>query len=179
MSDPVNAALLLLRLIIGGVFVAHGVKHALGREKTSAWFGSLGFKAPQLQWFLSTSTEIGAGLLLILGLLTGLGSLAIIATMFVAYWVNHRKAGFFITSFMKEGIDVEGYEYVLALAVATAALAIAGPGEISLDWNIEIDGVSLAALLDGWAGAILAGGGIAAGIGQVIAFWRPAKSERH
>ena len=173
MSDPVNTALFILRLVIGAIFLAHGIKHSLGRQKTSAWFASLGFKAPQLQWFLSTATEIGAGLLLALGLVTGLASAAIVATMFVAYWVNHRKAGFFITAFMKEGIDVEGYEYVLTLAVAAAAVAIAGPGEISIDHLIEIGEVSLSHLLDGWVGAALAIGGIGAGIGQLITFWRP------
>lgn len=174
-SDPVSVALLLVRLIIGGVFLAHGIKHARGRQKTTNWFASLGFKAPGLQWFLSTATEIGAGLLIVLGLLTGPAALAIIATMVVAYWVNHRAAGFFITAFMKDGIDVEGYEYVLTLAVGAAALAVAGPGEFSLDWIIELDGVPLAALLDGWIGALLAVGGIAAAAGQLATFWRPSE----
>jgi putative oxidoreductase len=172
-SDSISVALLLLRLLVGAVFLAHGVKHAMGREKTTKWFASLGFKAPGLQWMLSTATEIGAGALIVVGLLTGPAAMAIVATMFVAYWVNHRAAGFFITAFMKEGIDVEGYEYVLTLAVAAAALAVAGPGEFSLDWAIELDEVSVAALFDGWVGAILAAGGIAAGVGQLATFWRP------
>jgi putative oxidoreductase len=172
-SDPVSSALLLLRLIVGAVFLAHGIKHAMGRERTTKWFASLGFKAPGLQWMMSTATEIGAGLLLILGLLTGPAAMAIVATMFVAYWVNHRPAGFFITAFMKEGVDVEGYEYVLTLAVAAAALAVAGPGEFSIDWGIELDGVPVASLLDGWVGALLAVGGIAAAAGQLATFWRP------
>lgn len=172
-SEPVSAALLLVRLIIGGVFLAHGIKHSRGRRRTTNWFASLGFKAPGLQWFLSAATEIGAGLLILFGLLTGLAALAIVATMVVAYWVNHRAAGFFITAFMKDGIDVEGYEYVLTLAVTAAALAIAGPGKVSLDWVIELDGVPLAALLDGWVGALLVVGGIAAAAAQLAAFWRP------
>jgi putative oxidoreductase len=175
-SDPVSAALLLLRGILGVVFLAHGIKHALGREKTTAWFASLGFKSPGMQWLTITVFEIGAGLLAIIGLLTGAAALAFVAMMFVAYWVNHRKAGFWITAFMKDGVEVEGYEYVLTLAVASIALAISGPGEFSLDWAIELDGVPLAALLDGWVGAILGVGGIAAGIGQLIVFWRPDES---
>lgn len=176
MSDPISVSLLLLRLILGGVFLAHGVKHAMGREKTTRWFASLGFKAPGMQWLTITVFEIGAGILAIVGLLTGLAALAFVAMMFVAYWVNHRPAGFWITNFMKEGIDVEGYEYVLTLAVASAAMAIAGPGELSIDWAIELDGVELARLLDGWVGAVLAVGGIAAGIGQLVTFWRPQSS---
>ena len=173
MSDPINVALLLLRVILGVVFLAHGIKHAMGRDKTTTWFASLGFKAPGMQWMTITLFEIGAGAFAILGLLTGFVALAFIAMMFVAYWVNHRKAGFWITAFMKPGVDVEGYEYVLTLAVASAAMAIAGPGEFSVDWAIELDGVPVAALLDGWIGALLAAGGVAAGIGQLVTFWRP------
>ena len=175
-TDSVSIALLALRLVVGGVFVAHGVKHALGREKTTRWFASLGFKAPGLQWLMSTATEIGAGTLLVVGLLTGPAALAIVATMFVAYWVNHRRAGFWITAFMRDNSDVEGYEYVLTLATAAAAIAVAGAGELSIDWGIEFDGVPVAALLDGWIGAALAGGGIAAGAAQLAAFWRPQQA---
>ncbi len=176
MTDPVSTSLLLLRLILGGVFLAHGVKHALGREKTTRWFESLGFKAPGIQWLSMTVFEIGAGLLAIAGLLTGLAAMVFVAMMFVAYVVNHRPAGFWITAFMKDGVEVEGYEYVLTLAVTSAALAIAGPGEFAADWAIELDGVALANLLDGWVGALLAGGGVVAGAGQLVTFWRPPQT---
>jgi len=176
MTDPVSTALLLLRLTLGGVFLAHGIKHALGREKTTRWFASLGFKAPGMQWLTMTVVEIGAGLLAIVGLLSGLAAMAFVSMMFVAYVVNHRLAGFWVTAFMRKGVDVEGYEYVLTLALASAALAIAGPGEFSLDWVIERDGVSLAVLLDGWVGASLAVGGIAAAAAQLATSWRPGET---
>lgn len=176
MTDPVSTALLILRVALGGVFLAHGIKHALGRAKTTRWFASLGFRAPGMQWLSMTVFEIGAALLAIAGLLTGLAAMAFVAMMFVAYVVNHRAAGFWITAFMKDGVDVEGYEYVLTLALASAALAIAGPGEFSVDWGIEVDGVALAHLLDGWVGALLAGGGVAAAVGQLVTFWRPPRT---
>ncbi len=175
MPNAVSAALLILRIGLGGVFLAHGVKHALGREKTSRWFGSIGFRAPQLQWLASTATEIGVGVLLIAGLGTGLAAAGVIGIMFVAFWTVHRPAGFFITAFMKPGVDVEGYEYVAMLAVTALALAVAGPGEASLDWMIEISGVKLAEYLDGRAGGLLALGGLAAGAAQLAAFWRPVR----
>ncbi len=173
MSDPVNTALLLLRMVLRVIFLAHGVKHALGREKTTKWFASLGFVAPGMQWLMMTVFEIAAGVMALAGLLTGFAAMAMISMMFVAYWVNHRAAGFWITAFMKDDVEVEGYEYVLALAMAGAALAIAGPGEFSLDWAIKLDGVPLASLLDGWWGAVLAVGGILAAGGQIAMFWQP------
>ena len=173
MSDPVSVGLLALRLGLGVVFLAHGIKHALGREKTTAWFGSIGFRAPGCQWFASTATEIGVGVLMIAGLLTGLGAAGVIGIMFVAFWTVHRAAGFFITAFMKEGIDVEGYEYVAFLSTAALAVAIAGPGEYALDSVIEIGDDTVASLLDGWIGLGLAALGVVVAAIQVLVFWRP------
>jgi putative oxidoreductase len=96
--------------------------------------------------------------------------------MFVAFWTVHRSAGFFITSFMKEGIDVEGYEYVMTLAVAALAIAVGGPGDWSIDEQIIIDGTSLAAQLDGGVGALIAGLGLLAGVVLLAVFWRPAEA---
>ena len=175
-SQPMSSALLIVRIILGIVFLAHGLKHAMGRQKTTAWFSSLGFVAPGLQWLLMTVFELLAGVLVLAGLLTGLAAMSIVSMMFVAYWVNHRSAGFWITAFMKDDVEVEGYEYVLTLAAVAGALAVAGPGEFSLHWAIELDGVPLAALLDGWWGALLAVGGIPVAVGQLVTFWRPDRA---
>lgn len=166
--EAIDWALLLLRLGVGGVFLAHGIKHLGSRHKTTNWFRTLGYRNPEFQWLAMTATEIGAGLLLVVGLITGPAAAGVIGTMLVAFITVHRPAGFFITGFMKEGIDVEGYEYVLTLAVMAAAIAVAGPGEISVDAAI-----GLADTLDGGIGALLAAGGVLFGIGQVATFWRP------
>ena len=173
MPDTINTALLIVRIGIGVIFLAHGIKHARGRVKTSNWFGSIGFKSPDLQWFASTATEIGVGALLIVGLLSGFAAAGVIGIMFVAYWTVHRTAGFFITSFMKEGVDVEGYEYVAALGMIALALAISGPGEFSLDHAIELSGVSIAEYLDGAVGGLLTIGAIGVSALQLATFWRP------
>lgn len=173
--DTINAGLLILRIGLGIVFLAHGVKHAMGREKTTAWFASIGFKSPGFQWMASTATELGVGVLLIAGLLTGFAAAGVVGIMAVAFWTVHREAGYFITAFMKEGIDVEGYEYVLTLALAALALSFAGPGDWAIDAAIEFDGVTLAEYLDGRVGALLALGGAATSALQVAAFWRPKR----
>ena len=167
-DDAFNLAMLTLRLGIGIVFLAHGIKHARGREKTTKWFAWLGFKQAPLQWVVMTLTEIVAGVLLIAGLLNSLAAAAVVGTMVVAFWTVHRSAGFFITAFMKEGIDVEGWEYVFTLAFAASALAIAGPGDWSLDYQLEIDHV-----LDAWVGVVLVAGSVGLSTIQLVTFWRP------
>jgi putative oxidoreductase len=176
MPDTIDAALLIIRVLLGVVFLAHGVKHALGRIKTTNWFASLGFRQAGLQWFASTATEIGVGFLLVVGLLTSFAAAGVIGIMFVAFWTVHRSAGFFITSFMKDGIEIEGYEYVMTLAVVALAIAVGGPGDWSIDAQILIDGTSLAALLDGGVGAVIAAAGLLAGAGLLGVFWRPAEA---
>lgn len=160
-----DVAMLILRLAVGAVFLAHGIKHARGRVKTSNWFGSLGFRAPQMQWFLSTATEIGIGLLLIIGLFTSLVAAGLIGVMAVAFWTVHRHAGFWITA-----RPDEGWEYVFVLSAVALAMAIAGPGSVSVDGAIGLDTV-----LDGWVGALLSAGGVAAAAGQLALFYRPSE----
>jgi putative oxidoreductase len=163
--EPFDAAALLLRAVLGVVMLAHGVKHARGREKTSRWFGSIGFRSPELQWFASTATEIGVGVLLIAGAGTSLAVAGLIAVMTVAFVSVHSRAGFWITA-----RPDEGYEYVMTLAGSAAALAIIGPGAVSVDSIIEMD-----ILLDGWVGLAIALGGVLAAIGQLALFFRPVK----
>ncbi len=175
MPDTINAALLIVRIGVGIVFLAHGIKHAQGRTRTVRWFGSIGFRNPELQWLASTATEIGVGVLLVVGLLTGAAAAGVVAIMAVAFWTVHRPAGFFITAFMKKGVEVEGYEYVAVLGMLGVALAIAGPGEFALDHVIELSGVTLGEYLDGRAGAALVVAALVLAIGQLAVFWRPAK----
>jgi putative oxidoreductase len=174
MSDPVSVGLLVLRIGLGIVFLAHGLKHLASREKTTRWFASIGFRAPGFQWFASTATELGVGVLLLAGLGTGLAAAGVVGVMFVAFWTVHRFAGFWITAFMRDGVDVEGYEYVATLSLIAVALAIAGAGEYAVDAAIEIDGTPLGALLDGWMGLALIGGAVVLAAVQIAVFWRPA-----
>ncbi len=165
MGDPVNGGLLVLRLALGAVFVAHGVKHALGREKTTTWLASTGFRRPGLQWFAMTAGEIGFGALVAAGLLTALAAAGVIGTMAVAFWTVHRAAGFFITAFYRH--DVEGWEYVFFISAAALALAVTGPGEWSLD-----EALGIATTFDGWVGLAIGLGGLVVAAGQLALFWR-------
>ena len=170
-DNAFNLSMLILRVGLGVVFLAHGIKPARGREKTTHRFAGLGFKQAPLQWLLSTATEIGAGVLLILGLLSSLAAAGVVGVMAVAFWTVHKPAGFFITAFMKEGVDVEGWEYVFTLAFTATALAIAGPGDWSLDNQIGIDHQ-----LDAWIGVFFVVGAVALSALQLATFWRPGET---
>lgn len=163
--EPIDLATLLIRLVLGVVMLAHGIKHAKGREKTSRWFASIGFKAPELQWFASTATEIGVAVVLLIGLGTTLGTAGIIGVMTVAFMSVHRYAGFWITA-----RPDEGYEYVMTIVAACLALALLGPGSVSIDNALGLD-----VLLDGWVGLGIALAGIVVALGQLAVFYRPEK----
>ncbi|MFF0095016.1 DoxX family protein [Streptomyces canus] len=162
MTGAESTAVLLLRVVLGVTMIVHGLNHWRGGGRiagTARWFTGLGLRHGRLQAWLSVVTEVGAGALLVLGLLTPLAAAAVMSVMLVAGLLAHRRNGFFVFK--------DGYEYVLVLAVACVALAMLGPGDVSLDAAAGID-------IDGWAGGGLAAGVGAAGTaGLLAAFWRP------
>jgi len=166
--DGVNLGLLLLRLVIGTTMIAHGSNHIWGGGRiagTAGWFTSLGLRPGILHAWLASVTELGAGALLILGLLNPLAAAGVVGTMTVALITNHFKNGFFI---FRPG---EGYEYVLNLIVAGLALGAMGPGEWSLD---DAAGIELV----GWTGlAITALAGIGGALVLLAVFWRPQRTQ--
>lgn len=161
--DEMNLAITILRVWVGIVMLAHGIKHLRGREKTTNWLAAIGYRQANLQWFAMSSTEVGVGVLLILGLLTAPALAGTAAIMVVAFLTVHRAQGFWVTA-----RPDEGWEYVATLLAASLALALLGPGE----WSID-DVIGLAENLDGWVGLGLVLAGAAAGAGQVATFFRP------
>ena|SRR5581483_7729308 len=135
--------LLLLRVVVGGIFAAHGAQKLFGwfegpgRAGTRGWIGSMGFRPDWLFAMLVSLQELGGGLLLAFGLLTPLGALAVTASMVVAVALVHWKNGFFVGK--------GGYEFNLALTAAAVALAATGPGRFSIDralhWDDNISGL--------------------------------------
>ena len=74
--------------------------------------------------------ELAAGFLFLLGLLTPLAGLLVLATMAVAIAKVHGPKGFFV----QDG----GYEYNLVLIVTALAVAATGPGRFSLDYLLGL-----------------------------------------
>lgn len=165
--DQFDFAMLLIRVWLGIVMIMHGTNHARSLEGTAKWFAKVGFKSADLNARVSAFGEIAIGLSLAFGLLTSLGVTGLVATMFVAFWSIHRFVGFFI--FRRPD---EGYEYVVTVMVAGVALAMLGPGSLSLDAVIGVDDA-----LDGWVGAGIATSGLLVGYVQTLIFWRKPKKD--
>ena len=167
-EHSVDLALLALRVMVGGVFLAHGINHIFGGGKiagTGRWFESLGMKPGWLHAWTASLTEIGAGSLLVLGLLTPIAAGGIVGVMVVAWITNHLKNGFFI---FRPG---EGYEYVMTLTVVGLVIAILGPGNWSLD-----HAAGLQSSLVGWTGLWIAlGAGVGGALALLAWFWRPER----
>ena len=163
-----DVALLVLRVAVGVVFLAHGWNHIFGGGRiagTGRWFESLGMRPGVVHAWLASVSEVVAGVLLIAGLLTPLAGAAVVGVMLVAWITNHRSNGFFI---FRPG---EGWEYVMVLTVTGLVLAMLGPGSISLDDAFGLEDLA------GWTGfwiALVAGAGGALALLAVA--WRPAPS---
>ena len=161
MSD-VDIAALLLRLVLGPVLVVHGMNKVAGPgglAGTAGWFASLGLRPGMLHARAAAANEIGAGALLTLGLLTPLAAAALVGLMVVAAFTDHRGKGFFVFK--------GGWEYVAVAGAVSVALAVLGPGDVSLDHAFGLEWSGL-----GWGAAALAVG-LVAGLGFLAVFLGP------
>ena len=162
--EEVDWALLLLRVTVGLTLAAHGYNKFFGGGRiagTARWFESIGMRPGRRHAVLAALTEIGAGLALAAGLATTPAAAGFVGLMAVALWVAHRGKGFFVMS--------DGWEYTAVLAAVAVAVAMIGPGELSLDSVIGLDD-----LLDGWIGlAVSLGGGLVAAAALLALFYRP------
>jgi putative oxidoreductase len=131
MTMSYDLGMLILRLVVGGLMIGHGTQKLFGwfgghgLAKTSAFFGGALRLRPATLWtLLAGLTEAGGGLLLVLGLLSPLGSLGVIAPMLIAIMLVHWGRLWVIEN---------GIEYDLVLIASALAVALVGPGAYSLD----------------------------------------------
>ncbi len=126
-SAPRDLALLLARIGLGVVFVAHGWQklNTNGLDATKAGFDKMGVPAPALSAYYATFVELLGGVALILGVLTPLVGLLLFLDMAGAFAFVHIGKGVFVS----EG----GYELVLALGLGGLLLAVFGAGKLSVD----------------------------------------------
>jgi putative oxidoreductase len=157
-----DLGMLLVRLALGPMLFVHGwnkVAGTGGLAGTTRWFDALGLRPARVHARLAAATELGAGALVTLGLLTGLGATSFVGLMAVAALTDHRGKGYFVFR--------GGWEYTLVVGTVAIGLAAAGPGGWSLDALLH---VGLSGPL--WAGVALIGGAGAAGL-LLLSCYRP------
>lgn len=127
-----DVGLLLGRVVLGVVFVAHGFKKFDdGISGVQGFFASINVPFADLSAIAVASLELGGGVLLILGALTPLVGALLSLTMVGAIFYAHSD-NFFATD--------GGYEFVLVLAAFAGLLALIGPGRFSVDEHIAARG---------------------------------------
>lgn len=151
-----NIALLILRVVVGGLFMGHGSQKLFGwfggygLKGTGGFMNSIGYRPGRRLALVGGLVELVGGLLLVLGFLTPLGAALIVGQMTAATMAVHLDKGLWN--------DKGGYEYPLVLAVVALVVAFAGPGTISVDnaLGIEVSGTvpMVAALLAGVGAAL-------------------------
>lgn len=161
-STEFSTALLVFRVIFGLVFALHGwgkVKN--GIAGTAGWFDSIGMKPGRLHAWAAAGAEMGAGALLMLGLLTPFASAAVVGVMIVAGYTVHRQNGFMIVK--------DGWEYTFIVGLVASFIALLGPGEYSIDHVLGIDDS-----LNGFIGfEIAVAVGVIAAVAQLSIFYKP------
>lgn len=126
-----NIGLLIIRLVIGVLFVGHGAQKLFGWfggygiKGTGGWFESLGMKPGAAMALLAGLAELIGGILIALGLLTPLAGIMIAGTMLMAIIKVHAPNGLWATT--------NGYEYNLTLLAVAVGIALIGPGQYALD----------------------------------------------
>jgi putative oxidoreductase len=126
----VNVGLIILRVAVGAIFLAHGAQKlfVFGLAGVISGFEQMGIPLPGITGPLVAFVEFFGGLALIVGLLTRLAGLGLAVDMLGAMLLVHLSAGFFLPN---------GIEFTLALFAATLLLALTGAGAYSLDSTIE------------------------------------------
>lgn len=127
-ASAVDWALLIARLIVGIIFMAHGSQKLLGA------FGGPGLSAVVQMMgplgYLVTIGEFFGGLGLIAGFLSRFSAASIIVIMLGAIAMVHGKIGFFMNWTGNQ--PGEGFEYHLLAIGILLTILIAGPGRFAL-----------------------------------------------
>jgi putative oxidoreductase len=149
---------LALRLVVGGVFAAHGLQKLAGAfggggiEGTKKAMHASNMHPANANALLVAGTETLGGAAIALGAATPVAAGGLIATMVTAIRKVHGRNGFFNGK--------GGYEFNLTLIAALLALVSDGPGPVSVDavvgkrrWGTW---AALLALGGGWLASTLA-----------------------
>jgi putative oxidoreductase len=159
-----DLGLMLLRAGLGALLIAHGVQKAFGLWGGQGLAGfqqslaDIGYQHAAILTYVGVGAQIGAGVLLVLGLFTPLAAAAALAYLInsllaaVAVQPDRGYFPFFLPT---------GHEYLVVLIVLAAALTLTGPGRYGFDAG------------RGWARRPFVGSAVALvlGVGIGIGVW--------
>ena len=126
-SRSISIALLVLRLVFGFIFAAHGWQKYFDftLAGTTSSFEQMGVPAAALAAPVVATLELAGGVALALGAATRVIAALLALDMLGALLMVHAGAGIFVGN--------GGFELVLLLAGGAAVLALAGPGRFAVD----------------------------------------------
>ena len=140
-SVSANLGLLLLRLVLGSIMIAHGLQkwfglfqgtgvrelteviagqHPLMLETVSSW------QVAEILAWLVAFAELGGGLLILVGIFARFSAFWFLVVMAGAIWMVHGKHGFFLRA------DAPGFEFNLALIGLCLGVLFLGSGEYAV-----------------------------------------------
>src|SRR4051812_41642431 len=132
-----GTGLLLARLIFGVLMVGHGTQKLFGWlggygiAGTAGFFEQLGFRPGRLFVITAALSEVVSGILIALGLFGPAGPALLLPVMIVAAVSVHWGHGLFAAT--------NGIEVPLLYATGAVALALTGPGPLSLDTMLGLN----------------------------------------
>jgi putative oxidoreductase len=137
------AGLLVLRLVVAVVLVAHGSHQIFGvfagpavgpggLTTTAARFSTLGLEPGYSLAVIAGTIQLAAGALITVGLLTRWAALATALYLGIVIWKDQWRWGFF-ANWMLNPERGHGIEMSVVLVGALVCLALAGPGDWSAD----------------------------------------------
>jgi putative oxidoreductase len=134
-----HCAPMILRMIVGYGFIAHGLaKLGRGPESFSIVLHGLGVPAPYLMAWLTILTEIGGGLAVFVGAFVTAASLPLAAILVVSIFSVHLRYGFSSIKLLAvtpagPQFGPPGYELSLLYLAALVVLVLGGPGKLAID----------------------------------------------
>jgi uncharacterized membrane protein YphA (DoxX/SURF4 family) len=126
-----SLAVLLVRVMVGGVFIAEGIQKFLFPEALGVGrFVKIGIPAPEFMAPFVGVVEIGCGMLLLVGLWTSIAAIPLIINMLVAIWTTK------IPILADKGFWAAAHEARTdwSMLLGAAVLFILGSG----DWSVDV-----------------------------------------
>ncbi len=128
-----DLALLIARLGLGGILIAHGWRRwqVLKIPSQVAYLTQFGTPYPEVAAWGATILELVGGIFLVVGALTPLVAAAVVAQQVLTIGYTNWYKGPYLTD--PQGGHLGGYEYNVALGVLALLLVVFGAGRAAID----------------------------------------------